>query len=35
MGHANLTTFERVYNHRLRPEVTEGDDLWGGKWDAD
>lgn len=33
MGHSNLTTFERIYRHKLRPEVDD-DDLWGGSWNA-
>jgi hypothetical protein len=35
MGHANMTTFQRIYRHRLRPVVTETagimDDIWGGE----
>ncbi len=27
MGHRNVTTFQRIYRHRLNPEVTEMADL--------
>lgn len=29
MGHRDITTFQRVYRHKLRPEVTGMDDIWG------
>ena len=32
MGHRDITTFQRVYRHKLRPEVTDADDELGGMW---
>ena len=33
MGHKNVTTFQRIYRHRLNPVVTETatlmNDIWG------
>jgi integrase len=32
MGHRDITTFQRVYRHKLRPEVTDTADLMDGIW---
>lgn len=32
MGHKDVTTFQRVYRHRLSPEVTETAELLDGIW---
>lgn len=29
MGHKNVTTFQRIYRHRLRPVVAQVEDIWG------
>jgi hypothetical protein len=29
MGHKNVTTFQRIYRHRLRPVVAPAEDIWG------
>lgn len=28
MGHKNVTTFQRIYRHRLRPVVAQVEDIW-------
>jgi integrase len=32
MGHRDVTTFQRVYRHKLKPEVTDAADLMDGIW---
>lgn len=29
MGHKNVTTFQRIYRHQLRPVVVQVEDIWG------
>jgi integrase len=35
MGHRDVTTFQRVYRHKLRPVVTDTADLMDGIWGDD
>lgn len=34
MGHKNVTTFQRIYRHRLNPVVAETADLMTDIWGA-
>jgi len=35
MGHQDITTFERVYRHRLRPVITDTGDAMDEVWGSD
>lgn len=35
MGHRDVTTFRRIYRHRLRPVITDPGDFMDGIWGDD